>query len=486
MDEIRFVDTTLRDGHQSLWAEGMLTGMILPIAARMDQAGFEAIELVAPSFFKKACREFKEDVWQRIRLMRQRVNKTPLRGIRNRYMAGFQVTPACASQLWLERLAANGIRELRSSDPSNTAANWAEMVRSANQVGVATIINLTFSESPKHTDGYYLERARQAAALRPARICIKDPGALLTPERTRTLVPTVLAAVGAIPVEFHTHCITGLGPMCCYEAIKLGVRSINTAIPPLANGSSNPSLFSVARNARALGYLTAIDQAVLKPVEDHFNFIAKREGFALGEPREYDSYHYRHQVPGGMISNFRFQLGKLGMAHRVGEVLEETAQVRQELGYPIMVTPYSQFVGVQAAMNVILGERYKEVTDELIHYALGSWGEEESSSINADIKDTILDRPRARELRNWHAPDPTLRQFRAKLDGAGISDDELLLRYFAGREDVENMKAAQPLWPYSSVRQPLMLLIDGLSKQKRFRQVVVRRGDLAIRLERRG
>ena len=136
MDEIRFVDTTLRDGHQSLWAEGMLTGMILPIAERMDQAGFEAIELVAPSFFKKACREFKEDIWERIRLVRQRVTKTPLRGIRNRYMAGFQVTPACASQLWLERLAANGIRELRSSDPSNTAANWAEMVRSANEVGV--------------------------------------------------------------------------------------------------------------------------------------------------------------------------------------------------------------------------------------------------------------------------------------------------------------------------------------------------------------
>ncbi len=182
MDEIRFVDTTLRDGHQSLWAEGMLTGMILPIAERMDQAGFEAIELVAPSFFKKACREFKEDIWERIRLVRQRIAKTPLRGIRNRYMAGFQVTPACVTQLWLERLTANGIRELRSSDPSNTAANWADMVRSANEVGVATIINLTFSESPKHTDDYYIERARQAAALQPARICIKDPGALLTPE----------------------------------------------------------------------------------------------------------------------------------------------------------------------------------------------------------------------------------------------------------------------------------------------------------------
>ena len=485
MDEIRFVDTTLRDGHQSLWAEGLLTGMILPIAERMDQAGFEAIELVAPSFFKKACREFREDIWERIRLVRRRVTETPLRGIRNRYMAGFQLTPACASQLWLERLAANGIRELRSSDPSNTAANWAAMVRSANEVGVATIINLTFSESPKHTDDYYIERARQAAALHPARICIKDPGALLTPERTRTLVPAVLGVVGAIPVEFHTHCITGLGPLCCYEAIKLGIRSINTALPPLANGSSNPSLFAVARNARALGYRTAVDEEGLKPVVDHFNCIAKREGFAPGEVREYDSCHYHHQVPGGMISNFRFQLGKLGMAHRLGAVLEETAQVRRELGYPIMVTLYSQFVGVQAAMNVILGERYKEVTDELIHYALGTWGEEESSSIDDDIKDKILNRPRARELKDRPGPELTLQQFRAKLDGAGISDDELLLRYFAGREDVEKLKAAGPPREYLSVQQPLILLITELTKKKHFHQVVVQRGDLAIRLQRR-
>lgn len=484
MDEIRFVDTTLRDGHQSLWAENMLTGMILPIAEHMDRAGFEAIELVAPSFFKKACREFKEDIWERIRLVRQRITQTPLRGIRNRYMAGFQVTPACASQLWLERLAANGIRELRSSDPSNTAANWADMVTSANQVGMATIINLTFSESPKHTDAYYVTRAQQAVALRPARICIKDPGALLTPERTRTLVPAVLAVAGNIPVEFHTHCITGLGALCCYEAIKLGIRSINTAIPPLANGSSNPSLFAVARNARALGYRSAIDEARLKPVEEHFNVIARREGFAPGEVREYDGYHYRHQVPGGMISNFRFQLAKLGMTDRVGEVLEETARVRQELGYPIMVTPYSQFVGVQAAMNVILGERYKEVTDELIHYALGTWGEEESSSIEATIKDKILDRPRARELKNWQAPQPTLAEFRAKLGGPGVSDDELLLRYFAGQEDVERMKSAPTVQPYMSAQQPLVLLIEELTKRKTFRQIVVQRGELAISLER--
>lgn len=486
MDEIRFVDTTLRDGHQSLWAEGLLTGMILPVAGTIDRAGFEAVELVAPSFFKKACREFREDIWERIRLVRELMPRTPLRGIRNRYMAGFQVTPACATQLWLERLAANGIRELRSSDPSNTPANWAEMVKSANAVGLETIINLTFSESPKHTDAYYAERAAKAAALKPARICIKDPGALLTPERTRNLVPAVQAAVGGVTLEFHTHCITGLGPQCCYEAIKLGIGSINTAIPPLANGSSNPSLFTVARNARAMGYRTAIDEASLAPVEAHFNFIAKREGFAVGQVRVYAAAHYRHQVPGGMISNFRFQLSKLGMGHRIGEVLEETARVRQELGYPIMVTPYSQFVGVQAAMNVILGERCKEVTDELIHYALGTWGEEESSSIDASIRERILDRPRARELGSWQAPEPNLAEFRAKLGGDGVSDDELLLRYFAGAEDVARMKSAPPVRPYLSAQQPLVWLIQELSKKKNWRQIAVEQGPLALRFERGG
>jgi len=486
MNEIKFVDTTLRDGHQSLWAEGMLTGMILPIAAQLDQAGFEAIELVAPSFFKKACREFKEDIWERIRLVRQRITRTPLRGIRNRYMAGFQVTPACASQLWLERLAANGIRQLRSSDPSNTVANWREMVRSASAVGLDTIINLIFSESPKHTDSYYVERAREAAKLKPARLCLKDPGALLTPDRTRTLVPAILTAVGNIPLEFHTHCITGLGPLCCLAAIKVGVRSINTAIPPLAHGSSNTSLFNVAKNARALGFRTDIEESVLKTVEAHFTSIAKREGFAIGSPREFDSSHLMHQVPGGMISNFRFQLSKLGMADRMGEVLEEVGRVRQELGYPIMVTPYSQFVGVQAAMNVILGARYKEVTDELIQYTNGTWGEEEKASIDANIKDRILDRARARELARWRPPEPSLKEFRAQVGGPGVSDDELLLRYFAGKDAVAALKRAGPEKAYVSTGQPLLALIEELSKRNNYRRISIQRGGLSILMTRGG
>ena len=200
-----------------------------------------------------------------------------------------------------------------------------------------------------------------------------------------------------IALELHTHCTTGLGPLCCLEAVKLGIKIVNTALPPLADGSSNPSLFNVAKNLRALGYQTLIDEELLKPVSAHFTYIAKREGFPIGAPVEYDYSQYQHQVPGGMISNLRFQLRKVGLESKIDQALEETMRVRAELGYPIMVTPLSQFVGSQAAVNVIVGERYKEVTDQIIQYALGYWGKEGADLMAPEVKAKILDRPRAKE-----------------------------------------------------------------------------------------
>jgi len=484
MDEVRFIDTTLRDGHQSLWAEGMRTGMILPIASQMDKAGFEAIEILSSSFFKKAASEFCEDVWERIRLVRDCITKTPLRAIRGRTMSGFEITPATVEKLWLQRLAANGIRELRTSDPSNTVANWREMVLAARKVGLETIINLIFSVSPKHTDDYYAEKAREAAKLDVHSICLKDPGGLLTPTRTETLVPAILKNAGNTPVELHTHCVTGLGPVCCVEAIKRGIRLINTAIPPLANGSSNPSLFNVAMNARALGYRTLIDETMLKPVQDHFMVIAKQEQLPIGRLQDYDCTHIIHQVPGGMISNFRHQLSILGMEHRLEEVLEEVGRVRAEFGYPIMVTPYSQFVGVQATINVILGERYKEVADEVIKYAIGIWGEEESSSMDLNVRDKILSRSRAKELASCKAPETSIQELREKLGGPGVSDDELLLRYFAGNNAVDAMKAAGLPKQYPSAR-PLVKFIEELTKRNGCRQIYIHQQDLSIRLEKK-
>src|SRR4030095_12149076 len=182
--------------------------------------------------------------------------------------------------------AANGIRELRTSDPSNTPKYWREAGDGAKRVGLKTILNIIYSISPKHTDAYFVERTRAAAKLDVERICFKDPGGLLTPESTRRLVPLILREANGKPLEFHTHCNTGLGAICCLEAIKLGVSSINTAIPPLADGSSNPSLFNVAMNARALGYTPAIDEAILHPVRDHFTAVAHQENLPLGRPLE--------------------------------------------------------------------------------------------------------------------------------------------------------------------------------------------------------
>jgi oxaloacetate decarboxylase alpha subunit len=483
MNEVKFVDTTLRDGQSSLWAYGMRTDMILPVAATMDQVGFEAIEIIASAPFKKCVRELREDPWERIRLVRQRIQKTPLRVIRGRSMSAFHIAPQAIEDLWIERLAANGISQARISDPSNMVASWRWQVDKCRRAGLGTVVNLIYSVSPKHTDEYYAQRAREAAGLDVDRICLKDPGGLLTPERTRTLVPVILQNVNGLPVELHTHCITGLGPLCCLEAIKLGIRSVNTAIPPLADGSSNPSLFNVARNARALGYTPTVDEEALKPVEKHFTSIAHREGLPIGVPAAYDYSQYVHQVPGGMISNLRHQLSKLGLEDRLTAVLEETARVRAEFGHPIMVTPYSQFVGTQATMNVILGERYKGVPDEVIQYALGLWGEDESSSMDTNIREKILSRHRAKELSSWQHPQPSLKEVRLKYGGPGVSDDDLLLRYFAGKDEVDAMRAAQMSKRHVSVGYPVLGLIEKLTKATNCKYIQVRNGGLSLTLK---
>ncbi len=485
MNEVKFVDTTLRDGQLSLWASNMRTDMMLPIAEQIDRAGFEAIEIMSSAFYKKCVRDLKDDPWERLRLMSERIKKTPLRTIRSRSMLAFQISPPAVTELWLERLAANGICEVRTSDPSNTPAYWAGAVRAARRAGLKTILNIIYSISPKHTDEYFVQRARAAARLDVYRLCFKDPGGLLTPEATRRLVPLILREAKDKPVEFHTHCNTGLGALCCLEAIKLGIKSINTAIPPLADASSNPSLFNVAMNARALGFQTPVDEEVLKPVRDHFTAIARQEKLSVGKPLEYDAFHPMHQVPGGMISNFRFQLANIGKLDRLNAVLEEAARVRAELGYPIMVTPYSQFVGVQAAINVIVGERYKEVTDEMLLYALGFWGEEEARSIEPNLRDRLLERSRAKELARGKPPETSLKEFREKFGGAGISDDEALLRYFAGAENVAAMKGNGSAQERKPAGKALITLIEKLTGQPRYRQIYLRKKEVTVHLQTR-
>jgi len=443
MEEIYFVDTTIRDGQMSLWATNMKTEMMLPILSQLDEAGFKAIEVFATAFFKKCVSELREDPWERFRLISKHITKTPLRMITG-LRSGLQTFPPSVFELLLERLAAHGIRQVRLSDPANNMSSLSQAVRISRKAGLEPTANIIFSVSPKHTDEYYAQKAREAASMDVMRLCLKDPGGLLTPERIRTLVPVLLQNGGGKLDEIHTHCTTGLGPLCVLEAIKLGINLVDTAIPPLADASSLPSVLNVARNARTLGYRPMINEEPIRRVAEHFISVAKEAKLSMGAPVEYDVAYYSHQMPGGMISNLRHQLTKQGNAGKLEEVLEETARVRADLGYPIMVTPYSQYVGTHASMNVILGERYKQVSDEIIKYALGFYGEEEASSIDPNVRDKILDRPRAKQLAGSKPSEPSVDELRKKWGGTGISDDEVLLRYFAGEQEVAAMRAAAP------------------------------------------
>jgi len=481
MSDIHFIDTTLRDGNQSLWALNMRTAAMLEIAEQMDQAGFESMEFFVTNMFKKYVREHKENPWEWLREGTKRLRKTPLR-LHGGLKGGLEKKPSAILKLIIERVVDNGITLTRTSNCWNDYDVFGEEVAGLRKLGMETVVNLIYSVSPRHTDEYYAQKAREAAAIKPYRICFKDVGGLLTPERTRKLVPIVLENIGDTPVEFHAHCNNGLAPLNYLEAIKLGMTTIHTGVPPLANGSAQPSIFNMVKNIRATGHNALVDEQVLEPVEKHFTFVAKRDGLPMGKPREYDHSLYLHQVPGGMISNFVHQLKLVGMEDKLPAALEEAARVRAEWGYPIMVTPLSQFVGTQAAFNVILGERYKEISDQTIQYALGIWGKEGSELMDPDIKDRILSRPRAKAWKNWEQPDPSLAELRSQLGGPGVSDEELVLRVYAGVEEVKTMQAAGEPREYLSARQPLVRLINELTKQKEYTQVYIRKPGFSLML----
>ncbi|MSP97537.1 MAG: hypothetical protein EXR29_10020 [Betaproteobacteria bacterium] len=483
MDAIRFVDTTLRDGQMSLWALGMRTGMMLPALRHMDEAGFEGVEFFVPSVqIGKMIRELHEDPWQWLRLGSERIHKTPLR-MTGGYRSALTKIPTAAGKLLIRAVIGHGVTMTRISDPWNDFEELRQEVEDLRDMGMDSVVNLIYAVSPRHTDAYYVDRAKGAAALAPHGICFKDVGGLLTPERTRELLPKIIGAIGNVPLEFHGHCNNGFGPVNVLEAVKAGVRIVHCALPPLANGSSNPSLFTVVRNLRALGYHCRIDDQVLRPVEEHFSSIARRENLPVGVPTEYDPSLYTHQVPGGMISNLLYQLKGLGMAHRLQETLEESARVRADLGFPIMVTPLSQFVGSQAAINVMTAGRYKQVTDEVIHYALGHWGREAVTVMNPDVRATILNHSRAAELMNWSAPEPSLAELRHKY-GENLSDEQLLLRIYGGEDALEIAGAQGEPVEYASQGRPLIELLRQLVQCEKRTSISLSNADFSLTLKR--
>ena len=448
MDKISFVDQTLRDAQQSLWGYMMRTDMIAPIAGVMDRVGYKAIATVGSQAFTVLVRNLDEDPWERIRILSGLLKNTPLRGsYQTGSLSTFDLsTPREIIALWIKRSIANGIKSFWVCDWQDNMDRFVHFARIARAEGATVITTVGYSLSPAHTDDYW---GRKAALIAETKddvdaIMIEDGGGLLTPEATRGLISALQKNCDGIPIEFHAHCNSGLAPLCYLEAVKLGVTTLHTAVSPLANGTSLPAAETVLRNVRRLGFTSELDEDALAEVSAHFRKTAENEGLPMGVPAEYDLFHFEHQVPGGMMTNFTRQLREVKMEDRLDEILEEIVQVRKELGYPVMGTPFSQIVGVQAMENVISGKRYGQITDEVIKYSLGYYGEL-IAPMDQNVLDKIMSLPRRKEFLEWKSDgyDKSIEELRAE-HGPELSDDELLLKILIPGKTVKPGRVRKP------------------------------------------
>src|SRR3954467_850806 len=463
MAEVGIVDTTVRDGHQSLWsANALSTEMIAAIAPTLDRTGYHATDFTSSTHMAMAVRWHREDPWERIRVVRELMPRTRLGFITPgmRFMA-WRRAPRDVMELALRCVVRHGIRRIWVAESMNDVATDLEIAALSKDAGAEeVVVGLVYSLSPVHTDEYYAARARTVAASSDVAVLnLKDPGGLLTPERVRTLVPALRAAAPALPLEVHTHMTATMGAPTYLEAVRLGARFVCTAARPLANGTSQPSTEQTVANLRGEGFTVELDDAALAETSRYFAELAARLGRPVGRPLEFDAGVYRHQLPGGMTSTLRRQLDELGMSARWQEILDELPRVREELGWPIMVTPLSQFVGVQAFLNVTTGERWSQLPDEVIRYVLGQYGPP-AAPLDPDVEAKVLASPRAEALAH-EQPGLTLDEARERF--GSVPDEELLLRMMLPPEHVDAIGTGAPA---RANKHPLRELVAGISARR--------------------
>jgi len=464
---VRLIDVTIRDGHQCLWATRMTTAMMKEIAPRLDAAGFEAIDLVGGAVFDVCVRFLREDPWERMRILNRWITKTPLIiHTRGQSLFTFEFFADDVVALAAERFAANGMRYHTVYDALNDVRNLEIPIRSARAHGIYTVPGLVYSDSPVHTDSYYTKKASELVGIGIDALFIKDPSGLLTPERIATLVPAIKSVIGDLPLQLHGHCLSGLGPYVALQSIQYGVDVVHTATPPLANAASHPPTDLFVKNCRRRGYNVDIDLTMIADVEERLNFIAEQEGKPLGMPLPYDEFHFHHQVAGGMISNLHVQLATVGLEDRIEEILEEAGRVRADLGYPIVVSPFAQYIITQSVLNVMAldqgQERYNTVPDEIRLYVRGGYGEI-AGKIEENLYDKITRGAKPIVERPGALVAPALQRIR-KTRGPFASDDDLLLAAFYDDTQYTALKQAGPInTDYTLMDTPLLTLVKGLA-----------------------
>jgi oxaloacetate decarboxylase alpha subunit len=389
LSRIRITDTSLRDAHQSLWATRMTTDDMLPVLENLDGVGYYSLEVWGGATFDVCIRYLKEDPWERLRIIRKHVKNTQLQMLlRGQSLVGYTHYPDDVVERFVDKAAENGIDIFRMFDALNDIRNLEACMRAVKKTGKHAQACVVYTVSPVHSMNHFISTALQLKDMGADSICIKDMAGLLDPYASYELVKRMKQEVG-LPVQLHTHYIGGLAIASCIKAAEAGVDIIDTASVPMAFGSSQPPVETIVRALQGSQWDTGLKLHDLFVIANHFEKIRKHKGFERGVTRIADMKVFEHQVPGGMISNLVSQLEEQKASDRLDEVLEEIPRVRKDMGYPPLVTPTSQIIGIQAVLNVLMGERYKLCPGEVKDYVRGLYGRP-PEQISQDIKEKII------------------------------------------------------------------------------------------------
>lgn len=446
--KVQFTETVLRDANQSLIATRLPYSRFADILPTMDKAGYYSVECWGGAVFDVCLRFLDEDPWQRLRNMRKAMPNSKLQMLlRGQNLLGYKHYPDEIVRMFVEKSVENGIDVIRIFDALNDLRNIETATKTALKCGATVSGTLSFTQSPVHTLEAFAKQAKEMENMGVSTVCVKDMAGVMTPQEAYDLIGAIKSEV-KIPVVLHTHCTTGMAFMTYLKAIEAGVDVIDTATSCFSGGTSQPATETLNYALKQLGYETGLDDKILKEVNDFFkpirdSYIA--DGTLNPKMMATDTDALNYKVPGGMLSNLVSQLKAQNAMDKFEEVLIETPKVREDLGYPPLVTPMSQMVGVQATNNVLSGERYKNISKEVKAYCRGEYGTS-PAPINPEVMAKALGDEKPVEGRYADTLEPMFDKTKKELEGVAKNDEDVLSyilfpqvteKYFANRKAKE-------------------------------------------------
>jgi oxaloacetate decarboxylase alpha subunit len=446
MGRIKITDTTLRDGHQSLWATRMTTDDMLPVLDNLDNVGYHSLEVWGGATFDVCIRYLNEDPWERLKTIRSAVKKTKLQMLlRGQSLVGYNHYPDDIVEKFIEKSAEYGIDIIRVFDALNDLRNLETCMKAIKKTGKHAQPCVVYTISPVHSMQHFVDTALRLRDMGADSICVKDMAGLLSPYASYELVRCLKANLD-VPIQLHTHYIGGLAIASLIKAVEAGVDVVDTASVPMAFGSSQPPVETVVRALQDTEWDTGLELHKLFAIAAHFEQLRKHKGFERGVTRISDMKVFEHQVPGGMISNLYSQLEQQKASHRINEVLQEIPNVREDMGYPPLVTPTSQIIGIQAVLNVLMGERYKLCPGEVKDYVRGYYGKP-PQEIKEEIRRKIIGDEEVIDTRPADLIKPIWEKCKREIAGITDREEDILtyalfppvaLKFFEYRKEKSN------------------------------------------------